>query len=158
MSYLKPSSGAEASDRLAILTALGTGGAALVHSINVFETMTGPAMTDALGLVQVIGGVVILAVFLPLFVWFKLRAGAPQINPWKAESFFGDVFRRAGLTAFAIGLMSFFIMSTLDRLLLSRISAEVMLDIAITVLLGVFALSFLIYSSGSSQAEDGFDA
>jgi len=158
MSFFNPSSGAEASDRLAVLTALGTGGAALVHSINVFETLTGPAMTDALGLVQVIGGVVILAVFLPLFVWFKLRAGAPSINPWKAESFFGDVSRRAGMTAFAVALISCFVMSTLDRLLLSRITAEVMLDIVITLLLGAFALSFLIHSSGPTEAEDGFDA
>ena len=158
MSFLKPANGAEAGDRLAILTALGAGAAALVHSINVFETLTGPAMAEALGLVQLMGGVLIAAVFAPLFVWFKLRAGAPRINPWKSESFFGDVARRAGMTAFAAALLSFVVMSTLDRFLLSRISAEVMLDIAITLLLGAFALAFLIHSAGPSGAEERFDA
>ena len=158
MSFFNPANGAEAGDRLAILTALGTGAAALVHSINVFETMTGPAMAEALGLLQLMGGVLIVAVFLPLFVWFKLRAGAPRINPWKSESFFGDVARRAGMTAFAVALLSFIVMSTLDRLLLSRISAEVMLDIAITLLLGAFAVSFLLHSSASDDVEAGYDA
>lgn len=148
MSYFNPENRAEASDRLAVLTGVATGFAALFHSVNVWETLVSPAMAEVLQTVQLIGGVTFLMIFLPLFIWFKRARFAPVINPWKGESFLSDALRRAGFTGFAVMLVAGFVLQMLDRLLLSQITAATMLDISISAALALFCLSFFLYAFG----------
>lgn len=157
MSYFKPANSAEAGDRLASLVAFGAAGAALLHSINVFQALAGPDMASALDQLQRVGGVVLIVVFAPLLIWFKRHRGAPALNPWGDEGYLGAVLRRAGMTAFALALAGCVVMSVMENLLLSQISAEIMLDIVITLLLALFSLSFFVFSSGPMGDDAGFE-
>lgn len=148
MSFLNPKTSAEAGDRMAVLTGFATGFAAVVHSINVWRALVGPDLAAALDAVQMAGGILIVALFLPLFIWFKLGRSAPAMNPWKSDSYLGSVAKRAGFTAFAGLLLAGVVLSTLSTRLLPLISGEMMLDMMISAALGLFSLSFFIFSSG----------
>ncbi|MEQ8404102.1 MAG: hypothetical protein RKE49_03315 [Oceanicaulis sp.] len=148
MSYFRPSNGAEASDRLAMLTAFAAGFAALVHSLNIWQAYVNADLAAALEMIQLVGGAAVLMIFLPLFIWFKLRRGAPAMNPWKDDGYLGAVVKRAGFTAFAGLLVAALALSTLSKRLLPLISGEIMLDIVISAALALFSLSFFIFSSG----------
>ena len=100
MSYFKPQSSAEVTDRLADLTGLAVGLAALVYIISVVQNFVAPGMAELLDTAQLVGGILILAVYLPLLVFFKTRFGGQSMTPWKTDGFMASVFERAGFKAF----------------------------------------------------------
>lgn len=158
MSYFNPANSAEASDRLANLVALAVAVAALLQSINVITALTSLDFENALETVQTVGGIAILTIFLPLLIWFKRHRFGRSVNLWSKEGFLSSVSRRAGMTAFGLTLVASLVMSVLDNLLLSKVSAEVMLDIIITLMLALFSLCFFVFSSGSIDDDAGMEA
>jgi hypothetical protein len=153
MSFLNPSSRAEASDSLAILTGAGTALAGLIYAAKVVEVYAGGAMATWLDNAQLAGGIAVLAVFLPLFYYLKTRFGGTAVNPWKGDDFFGAVLRRAAMTAFCAVMLGMIVLTTLDMLLLSRVSAETLVDGLIAFALFVFSVSFFVL--GRSPGDGG---
>ena len=144
MSFLKPSSRAEASDSLAILTATGTGLASLVYFAKVMEAYTGSPVSSWLDTAQLIGGLAVLVVLLPLFYHLKTGFGGAAVDPWKGDEFFGTVLRRAALTAFCAMMLGMILLTLLGDHLLSQVAAPVLLDGMIACALLVFSLSFFL--------------
>ena len=154
MSFLNPNSRAEASDSLALLTGCGSGLAALIYAFKVAEVYASGGWAGWLDAAQLMGGVLVLLVFLPLFYFLKTRFGGTAVSPWKSDSFFGAVLKRAGLAAFGIVLVSMIILTTLDRLVLSNLSAAVLLDALIALALIGFSASFFLLGRETGEAAD----
>lgn len=142
MSFL--SSGAEAKDHLATLTAVATGFISLIFSINIIVHYVSDPMAIWLDRIQIGGGILILAVFLPIFVFLKFRVR--RDGPASDGGFFDAVFRKAGYAGFAITLGMMVMLSTLNNKILANISAEMAVDLIITFALGVFSIAFFIIS------------
>ncbi|WP_138511492.1 hypothetical protein [Maricaulis alexandrii] len=154
MSFLNPSSRAEASDSLALLTACGTGLVALIYAFKVAEAYASSGLASWLDIVQLVGGVLVLLVFLPLFYFLKTRFGGTTVSPWKSDSFFGTVLKRAGLAAFGLVLMSMIILTTMDRLVLANVTPEVLLDALIALALIGFSASFFLLGRDMGEGCD----
>lgn len=138
------SSSAEAKDRLATATALATAMAAITYSLNVVTLYVTESTAGILDKVQLAGGFLIVAIFLPLFLFLKSRIRQDQAS--SSEGFIGAVFRKSGFAAFGITLMGMVILSMLNETLLSQITAETAVDIIITFALAIFSVSFFIIS------------
>lgn len=154
VSYFKPGSRAEVTDRVADLTALAAGLAALIYVIGVVEPYVPSAAAGLLDIVQLVAGIVILAGYLPLLTYFKTRFGGEPINPWKSDGFIGAVVKRAGFTAFSLLILFMVVLTTLEKTVLSRISAAILLDGVIAFALLAFSIAFLAFSR-SGTSEDG---
>ncbi len=153
MSFLSPRNRAEASDRLAGMTGWAAALAASIYALKVMEAYAGETLAGYLDRAQLVGGLMILVVFLPAFFIIKRRFGGPPINPWKEDGFMSLAIQRAGLTGFATTFIVLTVLTTLDRLVLSRMAAEVLLDLVITIALASFAFSFFIFSRDSDAGE-----
>ena len=151
MSYFKPGNNAEATDRLADLTGLAVGLVALTKVIAVVENYVSPGAMEALDTVQLVGGLLILAVYLPLLIYFKTRFGIVTMNPWKSDGFIASVLKQAGLTAFSVLLIAMVFLSMLDNTVLSHVSAEILLDGLIAAALAAFSVAFFAYSRGGAS-------
>lgn len=153
MSYFRPGTKAEVTDRLAELTGLAVGLGALIYGASVVQSFSAPAVAMTLDTIRMVCGILVLAVYLPLTIWFKTRFSGVILNPWKSDSFMGVALKRAGLSAFAASVMFMVLLSTLDRLVLSRMSAEGVIDLVLAVALLVFAVSFLLYGRDGGEGE-----
>jgi predicted neutral ceramidase superfamily lipid hydrolase len=153
MSYFRPGSKAEVTDRLAELTGVAVGLAALIYAINVVQGFAAPAVVMTLDAVQVVGGLAILGVYLPLTIWFKTRFAGVILNPWKSDGFMGAALKRAGLFAFSATVVFMIVLSMLNRLVLSRISSETLLDLVLAVALLVFAVCFFLFGRDGAEGE-----
>ncbi len=154
MSYLTPRTSAEAVDRLSWLTGLGAGLASLIYALSAAEALASPDMAVAIDWIAKGAAIVLIGAFLPLFIWFKRRAGAPSMNPVKADSFLANALRKAGFTAFALTLLGTILLSLMDNLILSRITPEIALDFVVAGSLMIFALAFVIFASGPGDGVD----
>lgn len=142
MSFLNPRNSAEASDVLATLTAAATGLAALVQSVNVIEVFVSEGTAELLGYMQMAGGILIIGVFAPMLILLKRRGG--KAGEGAGESYLSALLREAASTAFSFTLAFMILLSLLERRLLAHLSAETAVDLLITVVLALFALSYFL--------------
>ncbi|MDT8342101.1 MAG: hypothetical protein RQ751_11370 [Longimicrobiales bacterium] len=142
MSILNPRSPAEARDVLATLTAAAVGVAALVYSVNVLEVFVPEGTAHVLGLAQIAGAVLILAVYAPMLVRLKRRGGRPEGNDSAGGSYLQAVFRQASSTAFSVLLVVLVVLSLLERTVLAHLTAGTAVDLIITLALTVLSLSY----------------
>ncbi|WP_323762852.1 hypothetical protein [Maricaulis sp.] len=154
MSFFSPRNRAEASDRLAGMTGYAAAFAALIYALNVGQALTVPPVSTYLDDAGLIGGLLIVIVFLPSFFIIKRRFGGPAVNPWKSDGFMSAALQRAGLTAFAGTFLSLILLTLLDRLILERVSAAVLLDLILAISLACFAMSFFLFSRDEGEGED----
>lgn len=151
MPRLIPKSRADIADRLAAMTALTTGLAGLIYGAGVVQALTEGEVAAWFDTIQIVGGVLILAGFLPLFYLMKARAGDAARSAWKGDDFTAVQFQRAGISAFVATVVGLVVLSTLERLVLSRISAEVLLDGVLGFALIAFSVSFFLHGRGDSE-------
>lgn len=151
MPRLIPKSRADIADRLAGLTAIATGLAGLIYAAGVIQALTEGEVAAWFDTIQIVGGVLILVGFLPLFYLMKARAGDAARGAWKGDGFTAVQFQRAGITAFAATVVCLIILSMLNRLVLSRVSAEVLADGVIGFALIAFSVSFFLHGRGDSE-------
>ncbi len=154
MSYFKPGGKAEATDRLADITGLAVGFVAIIKMLSVAQNYVPAGTADMLDAAQMVGGAVILAIYLPLFIYFKTRFGTETMNPWTSDSFVASVLKQAGLTAFSVLLLAMVVLSMLDKTVLANVSAEILLDGIIAVALAAFSVAFFAYNRAGAS-EDG---
>ncbi len=157
MSILNHRNAAEASDTMATLTAAATGLAALVSSVNVVEVFVSAATAELLGYLQMAGGILIIAVFGPM--WFLLKKRAGRAAGRGASGYLTAVVRRASGTAFSVTLAFMILLSLLERRVLVHLSAENAVDLLVSFALATFALSFFLIDRfghlGEGAGEDG---
>ena len=77
----------------------------------------------------------------------KSRFGGIRVNPWKSESFLAASMRKAAWTTVGVLLICLTLMSTMDNLILSRISSEQAVNVTLAVLFLSLCASFFIYSN-----------
>lgn len=145
MTYFRPETKAEVTDRLAELTGLAVGLGALIYGASLAQSFSAPAITMTLDAIRMVCGILVLAVYLPLMIWFKTRFSGVVLTPWRSDSFMGAALKRAGLTAFAAGVLLMVALSTFDRSILSRMTADSVIDLVLAVSLLVFAVSFIVF-------------
>jgi len=153
MSFMNPRNPAEACDSLATLTAAATALVALLQSVNVIEVFAPEAVAGALGTAQSAGAVLVVGVFAPLFLFLKSRGAMPS-GQSSSGSYLGALVRQAGMSAFSATLVFMIILSMLNEIVLSRVTAEVALDLVITFAFGSFAAAFFIHNR-FSRIDDG---
>jgi len=153
MSFMNPRNPAEACDSLATLTAAATALVALLQSVNVIEVLVPEAVAGVLGTAQSAGGILVLGLFAPLFLFLKSRGATPK-GKSSSGSYLGALVRQTGLNAFSATLVFMITLSVLNEMVLSRFTAEVVLDAVITFALGSFAVSFF-FINRFSRLDDG---
>lgn len=151
MPRLIPKSRADIADRLAGLTAIAAGLAGLIYTAGVIQALTDGEVAAWFDTAQIVGGILILLGFLPLFYVMKARAGDAANDAWKGDGFTAVQFQRAGITAFVATVVGLIFLSMLNRLVLSRISAEVLADGVIGFALIAFSLSFFLQGFGDGE-------
>ena len=151
MPRLIPQSRADIADRLATLTVITAGLAGLVRFAGVVQALTEGEVAAWIDTAQFVGGIVILVGFLPLFYVMKARAGTAAKSAWKGDGFTAAQFQRAGISAFVATVVVLVILSTLDHLILSRITAEVSVDGVLGFALIAFSLSFFLHGRGDRE-------
>lgn len=143
MSILKLRNAAEASDVLATLTAAATGLAALIQSVNVIEVFVSEGTAELLGYLQMGGGILLLGVFAPMLIILKRRGGRTA-GDGAGGSYLSALLRQAASTAFSFTLAFMVLLSFLERRVLAHLTAETAVDLLITVVLALFALSYFL--------------
>lgn len=151
MPRLIPKSRADIADRLADITGLATGLAGLTYAAGVAQSVTAGDVAVWFDAAQIVGGVLILIGFLPLFFILKSRGGRGIGHGWKRDGFTATLFQRAGITAFMATIIAMILLSTLENLILSRITTEALVDGLIAFGLISFSVSYFIY--GRTVAE-----
>lgn len=151
MPRLIPKSRADIADRLASLTGLATGVAGLIYAAGVVQALTDGPVAAWFEMAQLVGAVLIIAAFLPLFYVMKARAGDAARSAWKDDGFTALQFQRAGITAFATTVVMLVFVSTLETLVLSRITTEVLVDSVLAFALLTFSVSFFLHSGGDGE-------
>lgn len=143
MSFLNPRSRAEARDSLAVIVAFGTGAVAIVNAFGFLEGYVDDSASSFLNTAQLVGGVLVLVIMLPLIVLMKAR-GAGTRSASGTGGYMMAAARRAGYLAFGMNLIVLVILSIFDTLVLSRIDAASAVELMISVALGAFSIAFFV--------------
>lgn len=151
MPRLIPKSRADIADRLASLTGLAMGLAGLIKAAGVVQALTEGPVAAWFDVVQIVGGVLILTGFLPLFYLMKARAGGSAESTWKGDGFIATQFQRAGITAFVSTVLALVLLSLLENLVLSRLTAEILVDGVLAFALISFSFSFFLHGGANSE-------
>ncbi len=147
MSFLKPKNASEAADLIANATGCALGGAAIIYVTKVAEGMVQADLAAVLDYVQITCAATLLLIYLPFMISVKSRFGGIRVNPWKSESFLAASMRKAAWTTVGVLLICLTLMSTMDNLILSRISSEQAVNVTLAVLFLSLCASFFIYSN-----------
>ena len=147
MSFLKPRNASEAADLIANATGCALGLAAIIYVSKVAEDMLQNDIASLLDYVQIGCAALLVLAYLPFMISIKARFGGLGVNPWKSESFLATSMRKAAWTTVGVLLICLTLMSTMDNLILSRISSEQAVDVTLAVLFASLCASFFIYSN-----------
>jgi len=152
MSYFRPETKAEMTDRLAELTGVAVCIVAMIYAINVAGAFAlPPGVTAVLGTVQIVGGIVILSVYVPLMIWFKTRFSGVVVSPWSSDGFMGAVFKRAGFTTFSLLILFLSVLTLFSGNLLVQISAVALLDLVLAFAFSAFAVCVLVLARSGTE-------
>jgi hypothetical protein len=153
MSIINPRNSAEATDGLATLTACATAVAALIFALNFASVFVSEAATAVFGYVQVAGGVLIAATYLPLLIVLKLRGGQPA-GRGTTPGYLSARFRQAGLTAFSLTVAFLVLLSVFGEPFLAHFSADQSIDLMLAFGLASFSLAFFVINRFSRLSEE----
>ena len=149
----RSSNPAEASDRLATLTAAAAGVAAMIYLANVAELFASGLLADLVGYGQIGLGLIVLVVYLPALLLFKSRGGHAE-GIRSAGGFMNAIMRKAASTAFNLTIGFVVALSILDRTVLSHFTAKSAIDLVIAFALAAFSVSFFILNQFTSGLGD----
>jgi len=157
MSFLNPRSGAEASDGIATLTAIGMAVAALIFALNVAEASVSASVNDLFDLLRIGAVIFILAVLAPLVIFFKLRGGRPA-GRGTSPGYLSALFRQAALTAFSLTVLFLVFLTVLGEPILAQLSAERSVDLILAFALASFSLAYFVINRFSRLGEEAGEA